>query len=64
MGDVSSEKAVVLQCGGGLKQQGLAVDACSVQQGEGVQGAEHGVCQSETQRGGDDAPAILHHPGP
>lgn len=58
-----SEEASLGQQGARLQQQTLAVDAEGVEDGEEVVRAEERVGQGEAQRGGDEAPAVLHHPG-
>lgn len=58
-----SEEAGLGQHGARLQQQTLAVDAEGVEDGEEVVRAEERVGQSEAQGGGNEAPAVLHHPG-
>lgn len=58
-----SEEAGLGQHGARLQQQTLAVDAEGVEDGEEVVRAEERVGQSEAQCGGNEAPAVFHHPG-
>lgn len=60
---LSSEEARLGQRGARLQQQTLAIDAEGVKDGEEVVRAEERVGQSEAQGGGDEAAAVLHHPG-
>lgn len=58
-----SEEACLGQHGARLQQQTLAVDPEGIEDGEEVVRAEERVGQSEAQGGGNEAPAVLHHPG-
>lgn len=49
--------------GTGFQKQALGVDTQGVEEGDEVLSAEEGVSQDEGKRGGDEAPAVLHHPG-
>lgn len=47
----------------GFQEQALGVDTQGVEEGDEVLSAEESVSQGEGECGGDEAPAVLHHPG-
>lgn len=46
-----------------FQEQALCVDTQGVEKGDEVLSAEEGVSQGKGECGGDEAPAVLHHPG-
>lgn len=62
--DRPSEDSGLCEQRASLQQQTLDIDTDGVEHGEEVLRAEQRVCQSESQRGGDETSAVLHHPRP